>query len=94
MVGPEMGQCLVDGGVEPCRDQSILEAGAFRTVVEHIVGCDHRHIDFAGEGDQLPVACGVPLQKVVVKLDVHRVRAVPLGVAIQEGFERLRDDRS
>ena len=84
VVWPEMRQRLVDCRIEPGRHQRILEAGPPRMVVVNIVGCHHRYAGFAGKADQIPVARGIALQKVVVKLDVHRVRAVPLGVTFQQ----------
>ena len=84
VVGPEMRQRLIDCRIKPRRHQCILEARPPRMVVVNIVGCQHRYADFAGESDQLPVPCGVSLQQVVVKLDVHGVRAVPLGVESQQ----------
>ena len=61
MVGQEVRQGLVYGGVEPCGDQRIVQAGALRGVVVNVVGGDHRHAVLAGESGKLAVALGIPL---------------------------------
>ena len=64
VVGPEVRQRPVYGGVEPCGDQRILEAGPLRAVVVDVVSGDHGDADLSGDSDQLPVAVGVPLQEI------------------------------
>ena len=64
VVGPEVRQRPVYGGVELCRDQRVLESGPLRLVVVDVVGGDHGDADLSGDPDQLPVAVGVPVQEV------------------------------
>ena len=71
MVGPQMKQGLVYGGVELRRDQRVLEAGPLRAVVVNVVGGDHGDADLSGDPGQFPVAVGVPVQEVPLQLDVH-----------------------
>ena len=84
MVGLQVRQRLIYGRVEPGGDQRVLEAGAFGTVVVDVVGGDHRDADFPGDSDQLPVAVGVPVQKVPMELDVDRAGTVPVQVPLQK----------
>ena len=88
VVGPDVGEGPVDGGVAPGGHQRVLEAVAPRAMVEHVVGGDQRHDGLTGEPRQLPVAGGVAPQKVPLQLHVHRTRSVPLSVASEE-FESL-----
>ena len=66
MVGPQIRESPVDGGVEPCGNQCVLKVGAFRGVVVDIVGGYHGDADITGGPDQLPVAVGVPMQEVLL----------------------------
>ena len=83
MVGAEMGQRLVDSRVEPGGHQRILEPVSFRRVVMHIVGGDQRDAGVVGNACQPTVAHRVPLQKILLKLDVDRAGAVPGRVLAQ-----------
>ena len=87
MVGPEVRQGPVYGGVEPCRDQGILQPVTLRYVVVDIVAGDQGNTGVPGDPDQCPVAVGVAVQEVPVELHVHRAGAVPLQVPFQK---RLR----
>ena len=84
VVGPQMRERLVDGRVEPRRDQRVLEPRALGAVVVDVVGGHDRRSGLARQRDQLTVALSVPVQEVSVELDVHRVGAVPLHVAPQK----------
>ena len=84
VVGPQVRQRLVYGGVEPCGDQRVLEARAFRDVVVDVVRGDHRHTGLRREPGQPPVPVSVAVQEVLLELHVHRVPAVPVDVPLQE----------
>ena len=83
IVGPQMRQCLVDGGVEPRGHQRILQPAARALVVMHVVGRNQRNAHLAGDARQLAVADRIPLQKVLLKLDVDGIGAVPGRIVAQ-----------
>ena len=84
MVGPQMRERLVDGRVELGRDQRVLEPRTLWAVVVDVVGGHDRRSGLASQLHEFPVAFRIPIQKIAVEFDVHRVRAVPLHVASQE----------
>ena len=84
VVGPQVRQSLIDGGVELGGHQRVLEPGTVRGVVVDVVGGDDLGAGFGGDPGQLAVAVGVAGQEVLLKLDVHRVGPVPVEVLLQQ----------
>ena len=75
----EVWKSLIDGGIEPCGRQRVLEPVTFRRVVVDVVGGDHGDAHLPGDVGQLPVALRVTGQEVLLKLHVHRTGAVPVS---------------
>ena len=83
MVGPDVGQCLVDGRVAPGGHQGVLQPVALRSVVVDIVAGGQGCADAAGQGSQLPVAGHVSLQEVLLQLQIHAFRAKPVEEIVE-----------
>ena len=71
MVGPEMGQRPVYGGVEACGDQGVLEPVAFRDMIVDVVGGDQGDSSgLPGDSSQSTIAVRVPLEEVLLELHI------------------------
>ena len=84
VIGPDKGEGLVDGAVSLGRHQRLLELVPPWDVIVHVVGGHDRRPHVLGQPGKLPVACGVPLQEVLLELHVYVLRAVPLHVVLQQ----------
>ena len=83
VVGQDVLQAAVDGGVVPYGDQGVLKLVPPRCMVESAVRGDQRNPHLPGERSQPPVAARLALEQVPLDLDVHRVRAEPVHSLLQ-----------
>ena len=93
VVGPQVGQGMVQGGVQPRRHQGLLEPRPLRCVVVNVVGGHDGQLGLVGQRRQQSVALCVALEEVLVQLHIHRAGAVPHGVVPQQGEGRVTPAR-
>ena len=84
MVGPDVGQGLLDGGVAPGSSQRVLQAAALRAMVVNVVGGNQGSTGTSGHRRRFPVALIFSFQKAPLQFHVHSLRAVPLPVVAQQ----------
>ena len=84
VVGLDVRQCLLDGGVAPGRGEGVLQPAALRAVVVDVIGGRHRDTRAVGQRCQLPVAGGVAFEKILLQFHVHRIVTEPLPVGVEQ----------
>ena len=84
IIGPDVGQGLLDGDVAVGRHQRVLQPVALRAVVVDIVGGNQGRTGLAGQRRQFPVAGRILLEEILLEFQVHPVRAVPVLVFPQQ----------
>ena len=84
VVGLDVGQCLLDGGVAPGRGEGVLQPAALRAVVVDVIGGRQGHSRAVGQRRQLPVAGGVAFEKILLQFHVHRIVIEPLPVGVEQ----------
>ena len=84
VIGPDMPQRAVYGDIVRRGDQGMLEFVSLRAVVQCVVGRYHGNTHFSRQNEQLTVAPGVSVQKVLLEFYVHAVRAEPICILTQQ----------